>query len=384
MKVHLFGAASSPSCANYALRRTADDNAEHFPPEVVSTVKNNFYVDDCLRSMASEEEARKMIQDLTALCQKGGFTLSKWVSNSRAVLRSVSEVHRAKDMMELDLDTDQLPVERTLVQWYVETDQFGFKASVQEQPRTRRGILSVVSSLYDPLGFLAPFSMMAKLLLQELCKRNLGWDEVIPHVLTKQWAGWLEDLHKVARFKIDRCIKPNDFGNPLTIQLHHFSDASEVGYGAVSYLRLERDNKVHVAFMMGKARVAPLKQTTIPRLELTAAVLAVRVDRMLRKELQLRLEKSVFWTDSTTVLKYISNENRRFYTFVANRIAVIREATDIDQWRYVGTKENPADEASRGMRAEDLLNGRRWIMGPDFLYKSKEGWPKLDEDLQWV
>lgn len=385
MKVHLFGAASSPSCANYALRRTADDNAEHFPPEVVSTVKNNFYVDDCLRSMASEEEARKMIQDLTALCQKGGFTLSKWVSNSRAVLRSVSEVHRAKDMMELDLDTDQLPVERTLgLQWYVETDQFGFKASVQEQPRTRRGILSVVSSLYDPLGFLAPFSMMAKLLLQELCKRNLGWDEVIPHVLTKQWAGWLEDLHKVARFKIDRCIKPNDFGNPLTIQLHHFSDASEVGYGAVSYLRLERDNKVHVAFMMGKARVAPLKQTTIPRLELTAAVLAVRVDRMLRKELQLRLEKSVFWTDSTTVLKYISNENRRFYTFVANRIAVIREATDIDQWRYVGTKENPADEASRGMRAEDLLNGRRWIMGPDFLYKSKEGWPKLDEDLQVI
>lgn len=252
MKVNLFGAASSPSCANYALRRTADDNAEHFPPEVVSTVKNNFYVDDCLRSMASEEEARKMIQDLTALCQKGGFTLSKWVSNSRAVLRSVNEGHRAKDMMELDLDTDQLPVERTLgLQWYVETDQFGFKASAQEHPQTRRGILSVVSSLYDPLGFLAPFSMMAKLLLQELCKRNLGWDKDIPHVLAKQWAGWLEDLHKVAKFKIDRCIKPNDFGNPVTVQLHHFSDASEVGYGAVSYLRLERDNKVHVAFMMG-------------------------------------------------------------------------------------------------------------------------------------
>lgn len=242
----------------------------------------------------------------------------------------------------------------------------------------------MVSSLYDPLGFLAPFSMMAKLLLQELCKRNFGWDEDIPHVLAKQWAGWLEDLHKVAKFKIDRCIKPNDFGNPVTVQLHHFSDASEVGYGAVSYLRLERDNKVHVAFMMGKARVAPLKQTTIPRLELTAAVLAVRVDRMLQKELQLRLEKSVFWTDSTTVLKYISNESRRFYTFVANRIAVIREATDVDQWRYVGTKENPADEASRGMRAEDLLNRRRWMMGPDFLYKSKDGWPKLEVDLRVI
>ncbi|KAK0135655.1 hypothetical protein N1851_028490 [Merluccius polli] len=231
MKVHLFGAASSPSCANYALRRTADDNAEHFPPEVVSTVKNNFYVDDCLCSMASEEEAEKMIQELTALCHKGGFTLSKWVSNSRAVLRSVSESHRAKDMMELDLDTDQLPVERTLgLQWCVETDQFGFKASAQERPQTRRGILSVVSSLYDPLGFLAPFSMMAKMLLQELCRKNLGWDEAIPHFLSKQWADWLEDLQKVAEFKIDHCIKPKDFSNPVTAQLHHFSDASEVGY----------------------------------------------------------------------------------------------------------------------------------------------------------
>lgn len=104
---------------------------------------------------------------------------------------------------------------------------------------------------------------------------------------------------------------------------------------------------------------------------------------MLQKELQLRLEKSVFWTD-TAVLKYISNESWRFYTFVANRIAVIREATDVDQWRYVGTKENPADEGSRGMRAEDLLNRRRWMMGPDFLYKSKDGWPKLDVDLQVI
>lgn len=109
-------------------------------------------------------------------------------------------------MMDLDLDTDQLPVEHTSgLQWYVETDQFGFKASAQERPQTRRGILLVVSSLYDPLGFLARFSMMAKLLLQELCRKSLGWDEAIPRVLSKQWACWVEDLHKVAEFKINPC-----------------------------------------------------------------------------------------------------------------------------------------------------------------------------------
>lgn len=112
MKVHLFGAVSSPSCANYALRRTADDNAQHFPQEVVSTIKQNFYVDDCLESMASEEEAVQMIKNLTAPCQKGGFNLSRWISNSRKVLLAVAEDSRAKEVMELDLDTYQLPVER--------------------------------------------------------------------------------------------------------------------------------------------------------------------------------------------------------------------------------------------------------------------------------
>lgn len=134
----------------------------------------------------------------------------------------------------------------------------------------------MVSSLYDPLGFLAPFSLHAKLLLQELCKRSLGWDEVIPPLFSRQWSDWLEDLQRVAEFRVDCCIKPRDFGELVKAQLHHFSDASQVGYGTASYVRLEMDHKVHVALLFGKSRVAPLKQTTIPWLELTAAVLAVR------------------------------------------------------------------------------------------------------------
>ena len=214
MKVHLFGAVSSPSCANYALRRTADDNVQNFPPEVISTVKNNFYVDDCLKSMASEEEALQMIKDLNALCHKGGFNLSGWISNSRTVLLSIAEDKRPKELVELDLDTDQLPMEQALgLQWNIETDTFKFRTSLREQPQTRRGILSVVSSLYDPLGFLSPFGMPAKLLLQELCRRNLGWDDAIPHCFSEQWSNWREDLQRMSEFKVDRCIKPRDFCN---------------------------------------------------------------------------------------------------------------------------------------------------------------------------
>lgn len=131
---------------------------------------------------------------------------------------------------------------------------------------------------------------------------------------------------------------------------------------------------VNVSFLLGKARVAPLKPITIPRLELTAAVLAVRVDKMVKSELQLSLPRSCFWTDSSTVLKYISNENKRFRTFVANRISIIREASDPAQWRYVHTKQNPADDASRGLTVHKLLNSKTWLSGPEFLWKARETW----------
>lgn len=129
--------------------------------------------------------------------------------------------------------------------------------------------------------------------------------------------------------------------------------------------------------------MAPLKQVTIPRLEVTAAVLAVRVDTKLRAELQLPLEKSCFWTDSTSVLKYIRNEDRRFQTFVANRISTIRRATIVPQWRYVHTTQNPADEASRGLTMDHLWTNRRWIECPKFLWKAEDAWPvsSLDSDI---
>ena len=112
---------------------------------------------------------------------KGGFNLTKWVSNDRLVLESIPVEDRAKGTKELDLTCDVLPVERALgVSWFVEADQFGFKVFIKDRPCTRRGILSAVSSLYDPLGMATPFILPAKLLLQDLCRRGLGWDDEVP------------------------------------------------------------------------------------------------------------------------------------------------------------------------------------------------------------
>lgn len=220
--------------------------------------------------------------------------------------------------------------------------------------------MSVVGSVYDPLGFLAPFVLPAKLILRDLCREKITWDVEIVGKKAERWLSWLKDLQKLANFSVSRCIKPAGFGHVKTFQLHHFADASENRYGTVTYLLLTNDhNQRSCTFMMGKSRVAPLKQVTIPRMELTAATIPVKMDRMLRQELQINLEESNFWTDSITVLRYIENDSTRFFkTFVANRISLIREASKPSQWRYVSSADNPADQASRGLNADNLIESK--------------------------
>ena len=177
-------------------------------------------------------------------------------------------------------------------------------------------------------------------------------------------------------FSVRRCYKPEGFGPIVTSQVHHFSDASETGYGAVYYLRLQdQQGHIHCSFIIGKARVAPVKAVTIPRLELAAATVAARLSAVVRRELELPVDSVNFWTDSTTVLRYINNTSSRFKAYVANRIGTILDLSSPGQWNYVGTHCNPADEASRGCSVSAFLNSR-WIQGPQFLWETEDRWPK--------
>ncbi len=239
----------------------------------------------------------------------------------------------------------------------------------------------MVSSIYDPLGFLAPLTFPAKRILQELCRQNIRWDDELPEVYAQTWKQWWQDLPKVREFKVCRYLVPKGFEILTMAQMHHFCDASDIGYGTVSYLRLTSSNKVHVTFIMGKARVAPLKVMTTPWMELTAAVLDVRMDKILSEELHMELAPSLFWTDSMTILRYIRNENRRFQTFVANCINIIRSASKVSQWRYIGTKLNPADYASRGLTVNTFLKRKTWIDGPEILREPPHCWPNPPSKL---
>ncbi|KAK5859400.1 hypothetical protein PBY51_020957 [Eleginops maclovinus] len=369
MKVHLFGAASSPGCANFGLKHLAAQGQGQFSEDTIRFIQRNFYVDDGLASVHTEKEAIQLVKESRELCSTGKLRLHKFVSNNDNVMASIPEEERAT-IKEQDMALSLPHMERVLgVEWCITSDSFRFRVQVKSNPLTRRGVLSTVASVYDPLGFMAPFVLLGKQILQQMCREKIGWDDEIPETLKPQWQSWIRDLPNLAEMEVKRYYLPSSFGNIKGHELHHFSDASSSGYGECTYLRvINESNEVHCSLIMGKSRVSPTKVTTIPRLELTAAVVAVRTSDMLRNELEIQDLQEYFWTDSTVVLGYINNDARRFQVFVANRIQRIKSSTKPEQWFHVASEDNPADHASRGLTAEQLKSSN-WFSGPKFLWQ---------------
>ncbi|XP_066925602.1 uncharacterized protein [Clytia hemisphaerica] len=193
---------------------------------------------------------------------------------------------------------------------------------------------------------------------------------------SQQWEQWKKEIKLLEKVIIDRCFHPSGFGQIIDSSLHHFSDASCDAYGQASYIRLiNTTGNISIKLVMSKSRVAPPKRPTIPRLELTAAVLSVKISNSLHNELDILITNEYFWTDSQVVLAYISNEVKHFHLFVSNRIKFIRENSALDQWLYVPSKENPSDDTTRGLKFNNTAKDKRWIHGPEFLYKPIEEWP---------
>ncbi|XP_030843475.1 uncharacterized protein LOC115924777 [Strongylocentrotus purpuratus] len=256
-----------------------------------------------------------------------------------------------KDVQNVDVFSEGLPIERTLgVQWCVESDAFQFRVHFNDKPPTRRGIMSSVSSIFDPLGLVATVLLVGKRILQTLCRDGYAWDDPISEEIRSEWEKWRNDILHLASLNIPRCYKPEKFDVIKSAELHHFSDASTEGYGQCSYLRLIDDKgSVCTTLVMGKSRVTPSKPVTIPRLELTAAVISVKVSTFLMKELEYSDVTQFYYTDSRVVLGYIANDSKRFHIFVANRVQKIRDHTTPEDWRH------------------SLIKSKLWWSGPGFL-----------------
>lgn len=243
----------------------------------------------------------------------------------------------------------------------------------EERPFTRRGVLSVVNSIYDPIGLAVPVTLKGKLLLQKLVAlrkeknaTSLGWDDPLPDDLATAWRQWRLSLPYLENVEVSRCYHVPEFGKATRAEVHAFSDASQDAVGAVVYLRLENSTgEVNVSLLYGQSKVAS-KVTSIPRLELCAAVTATQAVRKVLKEIRFEIDEVAYYTDSKVVLGYIQNESKRFYVYVANTVQAIRSLSTPNQWRYVETDQNPADLATRGLNADRLADST-WLSGPKFL-----------------
>ena len=258
------------------------------------------------------------------------------------------------------------------MRWDVQNDGFRYDVIINNmEVVTRREMLSNVASIYDPLGLVAPIVLEGKLLFQEATRLGLSWDDHIPASLATRWRLWVISMRGLSGLFFPRCLVPTRLLDGQ-MELHHFCDGSLQAYGTASFLHIQSGDDVPIVLVTAKSRVAPIKAMTIPRLEMAAAVLAVKQDILLRRELRLKLSSSCFWSDSQVVLSYIASDSRRFKVFIANRVSFIRKHTKVRQWRYVNTKENPADIASRGCRSDSMP--LMWVQGPDFLRNPEKGW----------
>ena len=369
MCVHIFGAVSSGGCANFALKRTADDFAPQFGNDAAQVLRRNFYIDDLLKSVKNVLLAIKIICAVRKMCAAGGFNLTKVVSNSREVIESTPIDCRAPSLVNLDL-ANALPVERALgVCWCVENDALNFRIALKDNPLTRRGILGTISSIFDPLGLASAFLLQGRRILQAITLESSCWDDEVSPEMRCAWEKWRDGLPALQEITINRCYKPKGF-EVTSSSLISFSDASDYGYGTATYIRqVSKEGEISVSLVMGKSRVVPNKSTTVPRMELVAALVSSKVVAMLTEELDIPDLDATFWTDSNVVLGYIHNDVKRFRTFVANRAKKIRSLTNKDQWNYINTDHNPADDASRGLSVQDSEKVKRWFEGPQFLWE---------------
>lgn len=369
LNVIIFGLSASPFIAVRSVIQAAREANQNYP-KAAKTIEEDFYMDDCTTGANSESEAIQLAKEMDTILKGAGFELRQWKSNSKNVVKCMDS--------EIENTTVFSAPERTSIlgiKWLIDSDKFTFvvKTPKLEGQITKRKIVSCVAELYDPNGYISPVIIIGKILIQELWKAKSEWDEKIPANLEKKWNEFWEQINYLEQFTIDRWLRT---GNGAVIQIHGFSDSSESALGAVLFVRTEQSNgKVTCNLLMSKTKVAPLKTISIPRLELSAAELLARLVKEAMKSMEWEQMEYILWTDSSPTFFWIRKIPRELKTYVANRVSSIQSKTDINNWRHINGKENPADLLSRGVLPKDLVNNTLWLHGPKWLILPQSEWP---------
>ena len=372
---HIFGCSSSPAVASFALKFLSHINVEEQFKSAQPYLQTSFYVDDFLCSSDSVEEATNILSSSITMLKNYNMRLHKITSNSRALLQSFppSEVSEPNIRLSFDKPTHQhtLGVARD-----VDSDSFVMEVKLPQRKFTKRGILSLVSSIYDPVSFISPVVLTGRLIqrsilppkeLKDSRLADFQWDDQLPDEYRPRWETWLSTLTLLNNVKIPRSFYPDSF-RPIRQELHVFCDASVEAIGHVMYMRsINVHKEVHVSFVTGSSKVSPRCATTVPRLELCAAMEAAKSTTALISELKTKPDELFMYTDSCIVLGYLTNTGKRFTKYVERRVDIILNHVPQEKWSYVSTHINPADIATRPHTPSELL-ATCWFTGPACLW----------------
>lgn len=363
-----YGTAPAAFLATRCLKEISIQ-CEKSDPEISKIIRNDFYVDDLCTGCSSVEDAKYIKQRISEILNSAGFPLRKFMSNCVDILSDSFE--NSSTMLHFGEPHEN----KTLgLLWDSQADVFKYSIKdLNDTAPTKRKILSCISQIFDPLGLVQPVIIIAKVIIQKLWQYKLNWDESVPTEIFSTWSKFQIQIQDLNNLKIPRHFLPD---KPVSIQLHGFSDASEMAYGACLYIRaIDSDGTCHCHLICAKTRVAPLKTVTIPRLELCGALLLAELYSKVTASLDLPVNKSFFWCDSTIALAWIKSSPHQWNIFVANRINQIQSLTDPESWRYVNTQENPADILTRGISPTAIINNQLWWKGPKWLLYAQNQWP---------
>ncbi|XP_078360400.1 uncharacterized protein LOC144644752 [Oculina patagonica] len=376
----VFGVNSSPFQAQFV----AQEHARHHQSELplaAETVLESTYMDDSMDSVPDVKTGVELYSQLSRLWESAGMHARKWLSNVPEVLQSIPASDCAT---EVDLDSGELPSVKTLgVLWCPMEDVFKFQVNLptKSNDHTKRSFLRKIATLFDPLGLLSPYTIRAKVVIQEMWASGVDWDEPVDRRLSLKATQWFDELSVLPTLHIPRCLRNTNAVKSVT--LHTFVDASQEAYGAACYTRhLYEDESVSCCLVASKSRVAPLQAVSIPRLELMAAVVGLKLSETVGKVLAIESCHRNFWSDSMDVLYWIRGCSRKFKPFVANRVGEIQALTSPNQWRYVPTGQNPADLLTRGESVSKLLTEEKWWSGPTFLKQDSTEWPETKIEVK--
>ena len=361
-----------PTCANFALQKTAKDNIRKFP-DAAQAVVDKFYMDDYLDSLETPHETLRRTKNLVELLKLGGLKLTKFISNTPQLLDEIENNYQFC-LPKVILVSDEEASSHVLsLKWEHRKDTLvvsrGTKCD-ESNKVTQRLVLSLVAKVFDPIGLVAPFTVTARLLLKDIWRLSgQNWDNTLPIEMMNRFKIWSSDLPKLCNLSIPRGFFSGAFDQ---LELHVFGDSSQDVFSSIAFLRAkvksESQERTEIAFVLGKARVAPMKCLTVPKLELQAVLLATPLKVDITKALTIPLSRVFTWTDSATVLQWLGSLDKQSI-FAANSVSEILVSTTVDQWFHVSIADSPADAGTRGMSAENL-RASSWLTGPSFLLTS--------------